>query len=165
MTVRLACHAALLLATACSGCSGRRVPTNVYAHIADQIRAASGLTGIIFDYPCTYEIGDVIARKPDSECYRLSPPQRLRGIWVNQFEGSEFFAGATAEPSAGTRGVWLEFEHPERQIRGWKLGERSAVVELELVGRPTMVRGRYGHMGGWPEEIVADRVLSARIIR
>ena len=131
------------------------------------MRAASGLSGILLDYPCTFKIGsDVTARKPDSECYKLAPPQRLSGVWVNAFEGSEFYPGATAEPPAQARGLWLEFEHREPLLVAWRSKDpTAAVLALDLIGRRTLVRGRYGHMGGWAEEIVVDRVLAARAIR
>ena len=129
------------------------------------------------EYPCAYHIdAGTIGSIPTDQCYKMEPPRRYRGIWVDEFEGQAFIPEGSTPPewpradpkSAGWRQqferaraatIWLDMSRVyvdgEHRPRGRKW-------IIEFVGRKTMYPGEYGHMGLSGHEIIVDRVLSLK---
>lgn len=92
-------------------------------------------------------------------CFDMQPPRRWTGLWNDEFEGSRFCpapAKACSFSSPGDR-VWLTYSEDAGPPSAQSSGDLYAI---EFVGRRTLRRGRYGHMGGSQHEVLVDRVIS-----
>jgi hypothetical protein len=101
----------------------------------------------------------VIVGSPTEQCFKMHPARRWRGLWRNDFEGSQFCpepATRCDHNSPGER-VWLR-EKPDRRPDG-------KLYRVEFTGRKTMCKGAYGHMGASDHEIVMERMISQREAR
>ena len=99
-------------------------------------------------------------------CYKLAHPERWRGLWRNDFEGSRFCAAPSKKQcSFDTPGesVWFDYSFglTETKPRQWKI-PLGGLYEVDLIGRRTAVKGRYGHMGGSDHALIVDRMVSIR---
>src|SRR3954470_2501612 len=158
------CLLILLLA----GCSSQdATPARAYRDPVDRLRVALGLDGVI-GHVCYQESGGVSIFIGMTRCYRFGPPRRMRGVWRDAFEGSEFFPGRTAAPGEGERsGIWLWVE--ENATVSAALGPGSGalpprLIRLDFVGRRTLYPGRYGHLGLSSDFVVVDRLVSAQVL-
>lgn len=112
--------------------------------------------------PCTHmeKPGgmEALVSAPTERCFRMEPPRRWRGLWRNDFEGSQFCPEPARRCRYGSEPeqIWLT-ERPERQPDG-------KLYRVEFIGRKTLYRGAYGHMGASDHEIVVDRFLSSRAV-
>jgi hypothetical protein len=93
------------------------------------------------------------------DCFEMTKPQRWKGIWRNEFEGSNFCPGATTECQYTQANNWLEFPQrlPEHALQG-----RGGEYAIDFIGRRTLYRGKHGHMGMSDYEFVVDRVISLK---
>ena len=41
----------------------------------------------------------------------------------------------------------------------------GGVYVIDFIGRRTLYPGHYGHMGGWNEEVLVDRIFSIKQIK
>jgi hypothetical protein len=90
----------------------------------------------------------------------------MRGIWINDFEGSRFIKGARILPHAeeGALQVWLEID--ERSVAPAELVSEESLGKayyIEFKGRPASDMDRYpgegyGHMGMARGLVLVDRV-------
>jgi hypothetical protein len=143
-----------------SGCSPRGATSPAaYLHFRDYFRASFGS---VFGYPCTHltrEDGvDVYESTKPQDCYRFSAARRMRGVWIDEFEGSEFFEGATSRSAVSLKNndqTWLELENHRPTGRAYF---------MDFIGRKTLVPGHYGHMGGSRNLVLINRVISVRPI-
>lgn len=140
-----------------------RLPPAAYLHPLDQeiARTGKGIAGRPF--PCAKEKIkrgiSVIEDVPTDQCVRMLPSERWRGLWRDDCEGSQFCLSPADACDFNTKGdrIWL--------TPGPLRGKRGAVYTVEFVGRKTMYRGSYGHMGMSDHEIIVDRVISARMVQ
>jgi hypothetical protein len=86
----------------------------------------------------------------------------FRGVWHDGFETAAFYEGFSAAnlpPAAEAPDGWLSFAEGV-----WPLNDPSpddpdwAVFEITFEGR--RVPGRAGHLGQYPAEYIADRVVA-----
>lgn len=138
---------------------------NSFVHLKDQGIALLWAWGIPAGRPCdagTYvEDGVVIAKSmADDECFRFRKPERFRGLWRNEFEGSRFCPAPAQQCDYDTPGddIWLDTE------RALRKGPDGALYEVEFIGRQTAVKGHYGHMGGSDHDLIVDRLVSMKQI-
>jgi hypothetical protein len=98
----------------------------------------------------------VIVSAPVDRCFRMLPPRRWRGLWRNDFEGSQFCPEPATRCDYGTEKeqIWLT-ERPDKRPDG-------KLYRIEFIGRKTMYKGAYGHMGASDHEIVMDRLIAAQ---
>lgn len=152
--------ALLVAALAASGCSDG-TPPSAYQHLQDRFRAATGLYG-----PCFRTIDGQPRRLRDADCFRLREPRRIRGIAVLGFEDGRFFPGRTTmPPEREPSDLWLSIE-PD--ILPQELADRCSDrcnIYVDLIGRRTLVAGRYAHMGAARHMVVVDRIVAARLLR
>jgi len=101
----------------------------------------------------------MVIGQPTDQCFRMLPAQRWRGLWRNDFEGSQFCPEPATTCGFDTPGdrIWLSFR-PERRM------DRK-LYRVEFVGRRTMYKGAYGHMGASDHEIIVDRMIAVREVR
>lgn len=165
---------AIVVLLCVAGCDGRDAPFNAYQRPRDAFAAFLPLE--IFDiYACaTRKQSDgiaVIVSVPTEQCYKMRPPKRYKGIWLDQFEGSRFFENASdpdvvkAEVLRGLddwgEDEWLGWSYKEK-LKMLPETSNARLVSVEFVGRRTKYRGRYGHMGGSSSYIVVDRMIAAK---
>lgn len=132
---------------------------------------------LVRETPCTYHVdAETIGSLPIDKCYKMDPPRRYRGVWVDEFEGQSFIPEGTKAPEwprgdpkspewrkqadrviAAT--IWLDVERAKIG-HDWQRGGRK--VFIEFVGRKTRYPGNYGHMGMSGQEIIVDRMISLR---
>jgi hypothetical protein len=141
-------------------------PAYAYLGLSKQTWVALGLHHL--SHPCLGEMetkyGTVGTSLPTDQCFRMSEPKRMQGVWIDEFEGSQFLPGArdVSRAEVGLGGIWLDVE--TNRIPGLlqsPAGELRA-FEIEFIGRQTAVAGQYGHMGGRDHEIIVDQLISAR---
>ncbi|HEY0115711.1 MAG TPA: hypothetical protein VGB54_08320 [Allosphingosinicella sp.] len=142
-------------------------PAYTYRGFQNQAWAALGLDH--FSHPCLtrHDVNGETYRGslPTDQCFRMTEPQRMKGVWIDQFEGSRFLPGGTELTQArfDEPQIWLDPEtkrvpglfnpDPDAEIR---------VLEVDFVGRKTLFPGQYGHMGVSQHEVIVDRLISAR---
>lgn len=167
----------LLLFFAATGCDDRSAPFAAYRHFNDAVVSKSG--GLL-GYPCDREmvIDDetIHVPKPAEQCYKMQPPKHYRGIWLDQFEGSLFFEGATSAADVKARyrkllagrfsdKEWLDFaEMLERRLYRDRDFAHARMFAIEFVGRRTAYKGRYGHMGNSDSLMIVDRIDEAKFL-
>lgn len=137
-------------------------PPDAYIHAADRERAAR------HQIPCVIEHVDKEGRYlgsiPTDQCFKMLPAQRMRGVWIDAFEGSQFFPGRTTAPGGrgGRPSIWLDTSRVKLP-NGYAHGRRNGrAVLIDFIGRRTRYRAPSGHMGMFDYEIIVDRVISAR---
>lgn len=93
-----------------------------------------------------------------TQCFRMLPQERWRGLWRNDFEGSIFCPApaTTCSYNGENTAVWLT---PNAVT-----GSIGALYSVDFVGRRTAVNGRYGHLGMFAEEVVIDRPISIKMV-
>lgn len=136
-----------------------KLPLEAYIDPIDQQIARTGVGQPGRPSPCAYEETQmgikVVVGRPTELCVKMMPSQHWRGLWRNDFEGSRFCpepATACDYQTPGER-IWLS-RTPGRPEGG--------LYWLEFVGRRTMYKGPYGHMGGSDQELLIDRVISMK---
>jgi hypothetical protein len=96
------------------------------------------------------------------------PAQRMHGLWRNDFEGSQFCAspatscGYVPEDQRRTPVVHLTFSGP--LPTQFKPKAPGGLYQIEFVGRRTVFKGHYGHMGMSDEEVVVERMIGMKEI-
>jgi hypothetical protein len=156
----------LLLILLLAGCSSRdSTPASAYREPLDRLTVALGLDGL-FGHVCYRREGGVSVFVGMTSCYRFGPPRRMRGVWRDVFEGSEFFPGRSSAPGeAESSGIWLSVEENSavRAALGHKRGQPwPRLFLLDFVGRRTLYPGGYGHMNMSRDYVVVDRLVSVR---
>jgi hypothetical protein len=142
-------------------------PAFAYQGLRNQLWVAAGLHH--WADPCSRTVqteqGRFETRLPTEQCFRMSSPERMRGVWIDEFERSRFLSGArdTSAADMGLGGTWLDVETnripglfqdpPTMQLRAF---------EVEFIGRKTSYGGRYAHLGASDNYVVVDRLISAR---
>ena len=94
------------------------------------------------------------------QCYTFEKPRKWKGVWLNQFEGSTFCpAGSQCshELADYPQQIWLEFASPRPDK-----AEVGAVYEVEFIGRRSIGKGNFGHMGVSENDIIVDRIISMK---
>ncbi len=98
----------------------------------------------------------VIVSAKTEQCFKMLPSRRWRGLWRNDFEGSQFCPEPATKCDFNSPGerIWLS-EKPDRR-------PDRKLYRVEFIGRKTLYKGAYGHMGASDHEIVMDRMISQR---
>jgi len=155
---------AFLLLGVC-GCSDRSSIAAPYKSPWDRFIVQLGFG---FGYTPCYRnekspYGDALAFVGNEQCFRFNPPERMHGVWLDEFEGSEFLPDAKSAPAQSRyspNAIWLDFtRHEPLLTRG--NGEPRAFA-IEFVGRRATYPGSYGHMGGTRHLVIVNRLLSAK---
>ncbi|WP_420142887.1 hypothetical protein [Sphingomonas sp.] len=168
-------RAVLLVAIILAGCDRHAPPIAAYVNPIDGYARILPLE-VLGIHSCAKERTangkTVIEGIPFDQCYKMLPAKRMRGVWLDEFEGSRFFEDVDHPDQ-----VIAALRH-ERDAKLWPFGEwlgwgkarepetppRSRMVLIDFVGRRTAVPGSYGHGGGSRSEVLVDKVLSARVI-
>jgi hypothetical protein len=140
-----------------------RLPPAAYVDSVDQkiARTGKGIPGRPF--PCAREKKEqgitVIESVPTDKCVRMLPTRRWQGLWRHEFEGSRFCAVPATACDYNSKGdkVWLTYD-PVR-------GKWGALYSVDFIGRKTMYKGPYGHLGMSDHEIIVDRVMSIKMVQ
>ena len=95
------------------------------------------------------------------QCFQMTPSQRWRGVWRNDFEGQRFCPAPARDCFDDSPGddVWLTFS---KELPHSKMQPIGGLYEIEFIGRKTVHRGRFGHFGMSDHEMVVERVISLR---
>lgn len=104
----------------------------------------------------------------DRKCVSFHPPGEMTGIWVNEFEGSAFYAGAkTLADTRGKKGdVWLSMDGQTVLPANFRRHYGRA-YRITIVGRTALDMNRaplegYGHMGMSRGLVLVDRVIDSQ---
>jgi hypothetical protein len=158
----------LLLCTACGSNKWRETPAVAYQRWQDRIVVRTHLP--IFGYRpvCSTkwindQYGGYWDGLPIDQCLKFNPPERMQGLWRRDFEGSQFCpapARACSFTETGRPFVWLDTTKPGT------LGNRhkgfGGLYAVEFIGRRTSYEGAYGHLGGFDQEVLVDRMISIK---
>ena len=100
-------------------------------------------------------------RGSTDDCFEMMPPQRWRGLWRAEFEGSRFCPSPAQECGGGSSGerIWLSYGQTHS---GPRLVDGSGLFQIEFIGRRTQRRGHYGHFGLSDHEVIVDRLISVQ---
>lgn len=152
---------------ACSPRGWRDTPAEGYRNWWDRTRVALGLEGIL-GYACTRSVRDkggetVVESLPPDQCYRFNPPERIEGVWLNEFEGSvlltqkEYASGQIPDDHA-----WVEIsEQAPQASREYPM---QTAYQVTFIGRRASRAGMYGHLGMSRNLVLVDRMLSIQPI-
>jgi hypothetical protein len=146
-----------------------RLPPEAYLDPIDQQIAATGKPVGDRETPCEILIESQVRdgrtyrdveRVPTEQCVKMSEPQRWRGLWRFEFEGSQFCPGERWRCSFDHQPrIWLQPKARFPEGAGPRLGY---IYEVEFVGRITAFKGSYGHFGMYDHEIIADEIIAMR---
>lgn len=105
---------------------------------------------------------EAIPKRVD-QCFKMTPAQRWRGLWRDDFEGQQFCPAPARQCSFDSPDdrIWLTFGTDVHHLH--KTDEGS-LYTIDFVGRRTLLRGLHGHMGVFQHEIVVDKLISIRSI-
>lgn len=112
-----------------------------------------------------FENGEVSFEHP-----AMQPSRRFKGVWHRGFEYSEFEEEGDPTPSGETLSVWLEVPDPDK----FPLGNPPITQHyaIEFIGRKSvcdrdaMPLGMgFGHFGASKRLIVADRIVSIKLVK
>lgn len=105
----------------------------------------------------------------DRRCYTFEASQTFSGIYIDEFEGHRFIAGASGLPPYHPRdNIWFSIDEPARQAlmrnipperRRW-----TKLWQIVFVGRKANGPGGFGHLGGFDGLVVVDQIKSATVI-
>jgi hypothetical protein len=102
----------------------------------------------------------------DRACIDFTPPRRVSGIWIDQFEGSSFFEGLTkaSQLSGREHTTWLTIDDETVVPDGFKREYRGNIYHVTFIGRTAKDMNRkplegYGHFGMSPGLVLVDRLL------
>lgn len=102
------------------------------------------------------------------ECFRFSRPQRMQGLWRNQFEGSEFCESSVRQcPSAQVATDLASFTALEMQqpLPGYEDTPPGGLYAIDFIGRRSIGLGLFPlGMGGAKNAVLVDRLLSIKLI-
>ena len=95
------------------------------------------------------------------ECFEMTPAQRWTGLWRSGFELSRFCPVPARECArySGGEAIWLEFRD---NYPGDRRPLENELQSIEFVGRKTARPGRYGHLNGYANVIVVERLTSMK---
>lgn len=119
-----------------------------------------------------------VIRGPDRECRRFRAPRSYEGVWIDEFEGSQFVEGARSYDEARRRLAsdatvyWLDIDAKSDIARAVPRRYGTA-YHIRLIAREMLPEPQrspfslpgFGHMGMWHRSLLVDAVQSAEVIR
>lgn len=104
----------------------------------------------------------------DRTAIRYTLEREWAGVWVNHFEGSQFFEGATSTVNLDWRhrGTWFEdrgnlaLTSVPLNDRGYGKAYRIRFLGHRTIDAPAGYRCGFGHMGSTDAEIIPTRILA-----
>ncbi|WP_326524519.1 hypothetical protein [Sphingomonas sp.] len=105
------------------------------------------------------------------QCIGYSAPRVFTGIYLDAFEGQQFIEGAATDPPyiEPDRKIWMNVALLPATDRIRQVQELQAdatqIWTVEFVGRVSTAPGFFGHMGVYDGEVIADRIISARLLK
>jgi hypothetical protein len=128
--------------------------------LQDRLTVALGLPPFSCTYKAKDKYGEYYASIPIDECVKFDPPQRWRGLWRDEFEGSRFCPSpaktcgqSDLRPIVWLAGFATRNAHPD-----------GALYAVDFIGRRTSYEGSYGHLGMSDHEVLVDRMISIKVI-
>ena len=158
--LRLHAFTAALLLGSVSAC-GQQVPPKLRDQSIRELH--NGLPGMTQECLRKVRSGGLVAMPTRvDECFQMLPVQRWRGLWRDDFEGSQFCPNPARNCSFEESGdrIWLSFNDSVR-LKGTR--PAGGLYAIEFVGRRTLRRGSYGHMGVFQHEVLVDRLISMKL--
>jgi len=153
------------LLSLCS-CSDRSSLAAPYRSPFDRLVVSLGLEGTLGYIPCFPKeeprLGGARSFVGSEECFRFNRPERMHGVWLVEFEGSEFLPNVSEPPAQlgySEDTIWLEFGQHASMPPDWR-GDRAFAIDF--IGRRASYPGFYGHMGNARHLIVVDKLVSAK---
>ena len=113
----------------------------------------------------------------DRSCHDFGEPRRTSGIWLSEFEGSQFYPDIERLDDLPTTipwedGIWLSFDDQTVRTENFpkRRWEPDAYFRIDFIGRRAVRRaesnsGGFGHMGMFHELILVDEVLSIELLK
>jgi hypothetical protein len=163
--MRMLLLASLLILSGCSLSSRDPAPES-YRSAWDRFVVGWRLEGI-FGYACTREEihsgVKVLAAIPSEQCYRFNPPERIEGVWIDEFEGVRLLTNAQYD--AGIRYIeddstWLEVKPADQRPGTGPPDYTPRVFRIVFIGRRSTYPGEYGHFGMSRHLVLLDRMIS-----
>lgn len=141
-----------------------------YARPEDQKRAERLSNGYAGPLPCEFEkkeLGSpVIASLPTEQCYKMTSPERMTGLWSNAFEDPEFCPAPARECPDHPREagkyprLYPPFEPPH--LPGDKDTPPGGLYAIDFIGRHTVYPLGSGELD---KIVVVDRVISIKEVK
>jgi hypothetical protein len=100
----------------------------------------------------------------ETKCLPFSRPERMKGVWIRAFEGSNFYPGVDRYSPSMDRDLstWLAVDDRTADAVAGKFDGTPKAYVVEIVGRRSLCAWSYGHMGVYANEVLADRLISVR---
>lgn len=154
-----------------AGCSPKgQTPPAAFLHFRDRLLVRLGPLQELIGFPCARWNGREYVPTEITDCVYFEKPRLFRGVWIYQFEGSDFIEDAVHSAAPESReGVWLATG--DHKVRLGPTGFREDLgrypvqkFRVQFIGRKTSYSGRYGHLGGSKHLIVVDRFKQIKLI-
>ena len=105
----------------------------------------------------------------DRACASLDPPRMLEGVWLNEFEGSNFVQGAHDQGDIHRRidSVWLTIDEQTQMPSGMSPLLGGHAYRISFLGQTAHDMHRqpcengYGHMGCSAGLVLVNRMIEA----
>lgn len=102
-----------------------------------------------------------------TQCLPFSPPIKLEGIWIEGFELSLLYKeaktlGDVTTPDGGfvEPFTWLSMTEGASRDLTLQPAHDFAAYKIEAVGRQSLCKGQYGHMGNGSHEVIVTDFLN-----
>ena len=102
----------------------------------------------------------------DRRCLSFDPPGRFKGIWINEFEGSNFVPGGReiSDVKPSLKHIWLATDRQTSMPQGMTAEQGHAYL-VTFIGIPAHHRtvrlgDGFGHLGMSTGLVLADRFVS-----
>ena len=156
---------AVILVLAACAVSGSDQTGNQSNVVADLIASREKQMG---SDPCWRRDGASWRHVGWRNCLLFPPPQRMRGVWVQDFEESSFIPRTQTIPAPDNRvrfRVYLEVDPKavERLTQTLMDMKQPRAVALEFIGRRSKEAGEY-YTGSDDYVVLVDRLISARYL-
>ena len=97
----------------------------------------------------------------DEECYPFSEEREYRGILITGFEWSEFYPNIDAYNEADRENPTYWFEQRAEVFHEDDIDEgkctHDCAFTVSFVGRESICDAHFGHLGGYPKKVIAER--------
>ena len=142
-----------------SACDNRE-PVMSAEDIAELEKFAPGMTDECLD-KARYGGLAAISGLTGADCYEMEDPRVWRGLWRNEFEGSQFCPEPQTQcfyESAVDR-IYLSYS---RELDAKVEFGDGKLYEIEFVGSRTAIKGYYGHMGMFDHMVDVEEIRELR---
>lgn len=106
--------------------------------------------------------GDINGRYVgDEKCYPFSGEREYEGLLIEGTESSEFYPNVAAYEKADQQNAVYWFEEAPESFADSAVDQAKCTYDcafkVSFVGRESLCDAHFGHLGGYPKKVIAER--------